>query len=611
MSETALEKLHAQIQDPDQRIALSGYTRYLSIFHRYAGAKLYLVLFIVLLGGVIEVFGITLLLPILELSQDGGQTTKFTRQIAQWLESVGAKPNTTTLLILMVGIFTLKGVIVFWQKYTIEKLAAELTRSLQYRLTDDLSTVGYSLFVELESGTLANLLFRETERFTACFLRFVALTSTVISVTIYFAVAASLSIEITAAIIMVGAIVFFGLRGIVRRTRKLSIETTKRYGQTQSLVLQMLGGFLYLKATSSISKVMPQIRSGFASIAEVNRATGLLSAGMQAIIEPLAVILLAALVFYQVVIQQGEVAEVLILALLFYRAFGQVMTIQLEWQKFNRSLGGVAIVEAYRTALEENREVTGETSVENIHADIELRNVTYQYKDRPAAKNIDLVLNANSSVGIIGGSGAGKSTLFLLIAGVLKPTEGSIHLGGRNYADLDSDTLRRKIGFVTQDPVLLNDSIANNISLWDCDASDPDCRARIERAAEMADCRDFIDQMPDRFDTIVGERGASLSGGQRQRIAIARELYKDPGLIIFDEATSALDTQSERQVQNSIDKLKGERTILIVAHRLSTVRNCDRIVVMSEGRIAEVGTYEELASNTDSHFHALLQAQKI
>jgi len=167
------------------------------------------------------------------------------------------------------------------------------------------------------------------------------------------------------------------------------------------------------------------------------------------------------------------------------------------------------------------------------------------------------------------------------------------------------------IGYVTQEPVIFNDTIANNISFWECDSQEDICKRRIKDAVDLSSGERFINETEKGYDTIIGDKGVKLSGGQRQRIAIARELFKEPEIMIFDEATSALDTDSEQLIQQSINSLKGERTVVIIAHRLSTVRNCDYIYVFNEGRIVDEGSFDELYNDKDSIFSKMCQMQNL
>jgi subfamily B ATP-binding cassette protein MsbA len=222
--------------------------------------------------------------------------------------------------------------------------------------------------------------------------------------------------------------------------------------------------------------------------------------------------------------------------------------------------------------------------------------------------DINVRIEKNSTIAIVGESGAGKSTFVDLITGVLKPTTGKILIDGNDYSDIKLSLLRDMIGYVTQEIVVFNDTIANNISLWSLETGKAES---IEQVARHARCEEFIQETQDQYDTQIGDRGFKLSGGQRQRLAIARELYKKPEILILDEATSALDTKSEVFIQHSIDSLKQNKTIIIIAHRLSTVRNCDYIYVFNKGRIVEHGTCDELYDNEGSRFRNMCNMQSL
>ena len=205
---------------------------------------------------------------------------------------------------------------------------------------------------------------------------------------------------------------------------------------------------------------------------------------------------------------------------------------------------------------------------------------------------VSLRVRPGEKVAIVGPSGAGKSTIFHLILRFYDPVSGTISFDGVPIADTDPLALRRHIALVPQDTVIFAASISDNIRFGRPEANDADVR----RAAELALASEFINRLPQGFDTPVGERGVTLSGGQRQRIAIARAILRDAPLLLLDEATSSLDAESETLVQAALERLMAQRTTLVIAHRLATVLSCDRILVMDEGRIVEEGTHERLAA---------------
>lgn len=216
--------------------------------------------------------------------------------------------------------------------------------------------------------------------------------------------------------------------------------------------------------------------------------------------------------------------------------------------------------------------------------------VSFAYDREQVLHGIDLTVRAGEVVALVGPSGAGKSTLADLLPRFIDPTRGRIVLDGVDIRDMRLSSLRALIGVVTQETVLFNDTIRNNIAYGHADLP----LERVREAAAAASILDFIEELPEGFETIIGERGVTLSGGQRQRLAIARAILKNPAIMVLDEATSSLDTESERQVQRAIETLVSSRTALMIAHRLSTIRRADRIVFLEAGRIVETGTHEEL-----------------
>ena len=226
-----------------------------------------------------------------------------------------------------------------------------------------------------------------------------------------------------------------------------------------------------------------------------------------------------------------------------------------------------------------------------IHQALRFEKVEFRYHvDTPVLKGIDLEIKAGQMVALVGPSGGGKSTLADLVPRFMDPTAGKVSIDGRDLRGVTLESLRGQIGVVTQETFLFNDTIAVNIGFGRPGAS----QAEIEDAARAANAHAFILEQPQGYQTRIGDRGARLSGGQRQRLAIARAILKNPPLLILDEATSALDTESERAVQEALDRLMARRTTLVIAHRLSTVQHADKIVVLEEGRVVEQGRHEEL-----------------
>ncbi len=254
---------------------------------------------------------------------------------------------------------------------------------------------------------------------------------------------------------------------------------------------------------------------------------------------------------------------------------------------------GIAAAKRVFEILDQTPEVKdspGAKELPPFSREIEYRDVYFRYGDEMVLKGISFKVRKGEKVALVGSSGAGKTTIINLLPRFYDVIKGAILIDGVDIRDVTLRSLRSQIGVVTQQTLLFNDTVRNNIAYGRPDIP----QEEVEKVAKAADAHDFIMKLPQGYDTIIGEQGVLLSGGQRQRISIARALLKDAPILILDEATSSLDTESEREVQQALDRLMENRTVLVIAHRLSTVRGADRILVISDGRIVEEGTHEEL-----------------
>lgn len=246
----------------------------------------------------------------------------------------------------------------------------------------------------------------------------------------------------------------------------------------------------------------------------------------------------------------------------------------------------------------DTKEVFGTEHLEHINGDFEFEHVNFSYvENEPILKDISFKIKANETVSFVGKSGSGKSTIFNLLCKLYEPDSGVITIDGKNIQELDKDSIRGNISIINQNPYIFNMSIKENLTIVKEGLTEED----MVEACKIACLHDFIMSLPNGYDTVVGEGGVALSGGQRQRLAIARALVQKTEIILFDEATSALDNETQRDIQNAINNMKGEYTILIIAHRLSTVINSDRLIYIEDGKITAIGTHKEMLKKNKSY----------
>jgi subfamily B ATP-binding cassette protein MsbA len=381
-----------------------------------------------------------------------------------------------------------------------------------------------------------------------------------------------------------------------------------------NLLVQALRAFKYVVATGQVG----QLRDGV--VDSVHRLTGykmrakVASAFTGSIKEPLSVLFIIAVIAFQVAVFEAAVAPIFVALLLFHRGLQTTISVQSSWQNVMNKIGPLEMVVDEFDALENHQEHNGDVELDLLHDHIELDSVCYAYDEDEGdvLHNVDISIPANTTTALVGESGAGKSTLVDLLTLMLRPRAGEVVIDGVPGSEVDLRSWRSQIGYVSQETVVFDDTIANNISLWDGSyEDDPEVRARVEEAARQAHAHHFITGLSDGYQTIAGDNGVKLSGGQRQRLFIARELYKRPNLLILDEATSALDTESERYIQESIDALKGTMTVVIIAHRLSTIKNVDQVVVLDSGYVVEKGPYAELRNHEQSQFREMVEMQSL
>lgn len=583
-----------------------NFLRYFGLFFGYTGKRIFLIAALALVMSYAEGLGIAMFLPLLQSAQPGASdpTSAALLRLFAWLH-IPATP--AGALPILAGAFIFKGMVQFVaMSYQVRSMAF-FERTLRRRIVEALSRVDYRYVLGARTGFHSNLLTAEVVRASKGFLNFVRTLAPLMNVVIFLGIVVLLDWRTTLVCVSMGFVTMWIVGRTGRVAKKSSRVTAAESASLAALVIQAIQAFKYLRSTASFNRLQRRIDVSSDRLAEAETRSGAANAALQSVLQPIMVLFLVAVLYHRLVVEQEAVASLFVLLAYFFRIAAEIFRAQTSWQAFIGFVGSIDMVDSALADCELHVEQRGTRPFTGIHGALGCKALDFAYGDgRPVLRGVEVSIARHSTVAFVGESGAGKSTLVDVLTGTLKPTGGHVFIDDADLADLDIETVRSRIGFVPQDPVVFDDSVANNITLW---AEAP--QERLADAARRARCSEFIETMPRGFDSPIGDRGINLSGGQRQRLAIARELFKQPELLILDEATSALDSESELAIQQSIDELRGQMTILIVAHRLSTIRNADCIYVMDAGRIVEQGSFGDLRARAGSRFQRMCELQSL
>jgi ABC-type multidrug transport system fused ATPase/permease subunit len=594
----------------------SNITDYFKIYQKYLGRRLYIVFFLSLLAALAESLGITLLLPLIEAADfsEAQYDSAITRWINNLLAFMGLDGSMGGVLALIALVFMGKGLLKFGEGGYKSRLEANLMKELKSRMFDAYNAMDYRYYIQRNTGHFINVINSQVMGAIGSFNSFLQFNIQLLMSACYFVIAFFIAWQFTLMALIGGMILISLFKTLNHYVSSLSRKAAQEGSRLNMFLVQALQSFKYIASTGQNRHIRNGVVQSIGKLADYSFKRGLAQAFTESIREPVSVAFLIMVVAVQVVVLGGAIGPIVVVLLLFHRGMRSVINIQDFWQRTMGQIGSLEMVEKEFQATSESVEPDGTKVLGPFSREIKLQDIWFSYdqKESPVLQELSLTIPKNHTVAFVGESGAGKTTLMDLLTLMLRPSKGEIYIDGIAGKDIVRESWRTQIGYVSQETVVFDDTIANNICLWKGDyAKDPKIREKVEQAARKAYAYNFIKELPNGFETIVGDRGVRLSGGQRQRLFIARELFKKPSLLILDEATSALDTESEKYIQESIDQLKGSITVVIVAHRLSTIKNADIINILDKGRIIEKGSYLELTSDEKSRFGKMVSIQQL
>tara|TARA_B100000242_G_C43048238_1_gene489419 strand:- start:277 stop:2097 length:1821 start_codon:yes stop_codon:yes gene_type:complete len=592
---------------------IKGIPFYLNLFKRYLGNSIYFAIILTIFASILDGFGIAVIVPFFEtLNKDVSQVklTGMSAVVQDFLSFLNLPTNSYIILILLGIIFVLKGFFSFSSQSTIAYLNGKLLQKLKMKLITLYSKVNYMHYAKQDTGHFVNITNEQPFFALISFFNLNIVISKIITTLTYLVLLLFISWQFGLLTFLVAIISLSCFKYINNVVRKLSRKNVIEKSKLSNLIVQTLQSFKYLLATGQNKLLSIFIKNSIKKITKYEIKANIAYSFSASLKEPISVVGVIIMLFIQLTFFKQSFSSFLVSILVIYRAYSAVFTIQTGWQKVLQHIGSLELIDNEIKLISRNQDISGKISCKSFNESIEFNNVSFSYGDGLKTINkVNLIIPSKNTIAFVGESGAGKTTIIDLISLILKPESGSIYIDNVPSEDINVDDWRNQIGYISQDNVMFDDNIANNICLWSGDINDSSFMKKIEIAAKQASLDKFVASLPNGYKTHIGDRGVRLSGGQRQRVCIARELFRKPKLLILDEATSALDSNMEALVKKSIDKLRGKITILIIAHRLSTIENTDKIFVLDQGKLIEEGNYIKLSRNKKSKFYQLLSKQ--
>lgn len=591
-------------------IVLSNF-KYLVFFYRYLRAKIIWIIAFSFFVSLLDAISLSMFIPLFDVASNGpkskisGEGFNFEKLFSY----IHMDVSVNNILLLMLIFFFIKGIFRYLDVYFRVLLTSFFIKKIRFNLLNLIANLKYSKFVKTDLGTIQNILTQEVANVISAYSQYFAVFQNIIFVMVYMSLSLIANAKFTLIVIFGGVFSNLILKKFYINSESLSYSITTKNNNFSSLIMQQVINFKYLKATATMPKYIEKLTSKINEIEEEQKKLGFISGLILSAREPVIIFFLISAIFIQVNWMQGQLNTILLSLLFFYRAFNSFMNVQLSWNGFLKYVGSIKNLQEFQTSLSEESESLNGSAFEKINTDIEIKNVSFHYSEKSKIINdLNYTIKKNTTTAIVGKSGSGKTTLVNIIAGLLEPTSGAVLIDEAELSQYNRNSYRRKIGFISQETVVFNDTLFNNITFWAEKTTEN--LNRFFEVITKVDLENFLNQAELKEDTILGDNGVMMSGGQRQRLSIARELFKQNEILILDEATSSLDSETEKLIQESIDRIKGEVTIIIIAHRLSTIKNADTILLLQNGSIESSGSFAELMKISKS-FQKMVNLQEV
>jgi len=600
--------------------------RYVAPYKQYVAGSVVLNI----LSAVFNVFSFSLLIPILQILFNVGEhsyefipwhrgmpfneiTNNAYYYVSQFIAVYGPSRILLMLCLIFCGIVLLKTSCYFGAAAVMVPIRTGVVKDMRMEIYDKILSLPLAFFSQERKGDIMARISGDVQEVEN------SITSTIemliknpILILIYLGVLFRMSWELTLFTIVFAPAMIGVMSAIARKLKAQSIEAQRYWSDTMSQVEETLGGLRIIKAFLAEKKMSERFNAVTEAMRNKNNRVAIRQSSAHPVSELLGSVMIAIVLWFGGTLILGEHSVIdapsfMAYMAILYSVIQPIKDLSRAAYGIPKGLASMERIDVILDAEDNIAEPADPKRLSSFEKSIELRDVSFSYESgREVLHDVSLSIPKGRNIAIVGASGAGKSTLVDLIPRFYDPTGGSILLDGVDIREVSTRDLRALIGNVNQDPILFNDTIFNNIAFGVENAT----MEQVVAAAKIANAHEFIIEKPEGYNTCIGDRGVMLSGGQRQRLSIARAILKNPPILILDEATASLDTESERMVQDALDYLMSRRTTISIAHRLSTVRKADEIIVMNEGRIVERGRHDELIE-MDGYYRKLYEMQTL